>query len=212
MYRERVYCYELYHQLRRRLDRETEFPYALNGEVDKRSHPVLRELELEKIPDFLVHDPGTPENLVVMEVKPSDAIKPHTLRTDLDKLSGFVSSANYEMGSFIDFVTPALLNQSQQHAVRGYSHPARHTLVLNQIEKGSLHRVAVWIILHGKAMGFVRLSATSAPVLPLNTWRVTYFDHEKRTFEHLTVPDDGLRCFVNIEALVPGAGALGEGA
>jgi hypothetical protein len=57
-------------------------------------------------------------------------------------------------------------------------------------------------------MGLVRLAATASPLLPPGTWRVTYFDHEQKTFEHLTVPDDGLRCFVNIEALVPGAGAL----
>ena len=120
--------------------------------------------------------------------------------------------ARYGEGSFVDFVTPALLNHTQQDAVRGYAHPTRHTLVLNQIEKESLYRVAVWVILHGKAMGLVRLAATPAPLLPLGTWRVTYLDHAQRSFEHLTVPDDGLRCFVNIEAIVPGAGSLVESA
>src|ERR1700685_2056549 len=41
VYRERVYCYEFYHQMRRlwpadSLDR-------LNGEVDKRSHPYFQD-------------------------------------------------------------------------------------------------------------------------------------------------------------------------
>jgi hypothetical protein len=87
-------------------------------------------------------------------------------------------------------------------------HPSRHALVLNQIEMDGLYRVAVQVVLHGKAIGLVRLASSSEPVLRRGTWRVTYFDHERKTFEHLTVPDDGLRCFVNLEALVPGAGAL----
>jgi HNH endonuclease len=120
--------------------------------------------------------------------------------------------ARYGEESFIDFVTPAILHRTQQDGVRGYAHPARHALVLNQIETESLYRVAVSVVLYGKAMGIVRLAATSTPILPLGTWRVTYFNHEQRTFEHLTVPDDGLRCFVNIEALVPGAGELLEDA
>jgi hypothetical protein len=120
--------------------------------------------------------------------------------------------ARYGQESFIEFVTPALLSQGQQEAVRGYATPARHTLVLNQVEKESLYRIVVWVILHGRAMGLVRLAAMSNPVLPRGTWRVTYFDHQQRTFEHLTVPDDGFRCFVNIESLVPGAGSLVGGA
>ncbi len=45
IYRERVYCYELYHQLRVEMDRNQErvdFPYSLGGEIDKRAHPVMR--------------------------------------------------------------------------------------------------------------------------------------------------------------------------
>ena len=40
IYRERVYCYELYHQLRCLWPAET--PYRLNGEVDKRNHHIFR--------------------------------------------------------------------------------------------------------------------------------------------------------------------------
>lgn len=118
--------------------------------------------------------------------------------------------ARYGEENFIDFVTPAMLSQTQQDAVRGYSNPARHALVLNQVQKDSEYVVAVQVVLYGKAIGIVRLSATPTPLLPLGTWRVTYFDHQQKTFEHLTVPTDGLRCFVNIEALVPGAGSLVE--
>lgn len=42
IYRERVYCYELYHQMRLRWPADTE--YCLNGEIDKAAHPILRTL------------------------------------------------------------------------------------------------------------------------------------------------------------------------
>jgi hypothetical protein len=65
-YRERVYCYELYHQLRCILGDNFQFQYKLNGEVDKRGHPIFRKA---KKPDFIVHSPGDMKhNLVVIEV------------------------------------------------------------------------------------------------------------------------------------------------
>jgi hypothetical protein len=117
------------------------------------------------------------------------------------------SFARYGEVGFMEFVSPSMLDQSQQDAVRGYSDPSRHALALNQVLLDGLYRIAVQIVLYGKAIGIVRLSATPEPLLPLRTWRVSYFDHAKRTFEHLTVPDDGFRCFANIDALVPGATA-----
>ena len=129
------------------------------------------------------------------------------LNPAFDRLRRF---ARYDEGIFADFVTPTLLDHAQQDGVRAYAHPERHALVLNQLLHDSLYRVAVQIVLYGKAFGIVRLSATPEPILPLATWRVTYFDHGQKTFEHLVIPDDGLRCFVNVEALVPGAASLVE--
>jgi hypothetical protein len=92
IYRERVYCYELYHQLRLLLG--DDFPYKLHGEVDKSGHPIIRN---DKKPDFIVHNPGTMSNLVVIEVKPvtvKDKIR--KLREDIDKLKMFITSkVNY---------------------------------------------------------------------------------------------------------------------
>ena len=83
IYRERVYCYELYHQLRCILG--DSFPYKLNGEVDKMKHPIIRDA---KKPDFIIHQPGDMEhNLVVIQVKPitvKDRI--NRLREDLATL------------------------------------------------------------------------------------------------------------------------------
>lgn len=69
--RERVFCYEIYHQLRIQLT--DGFPYTLGGEVDKNGHPIIYNHCRGIKPDFLVHNPGNmgPEdNLAIMEVKP----------------------------------------------------------------------------------------------------------------------------------------------
>jgi hypothetical protein len=64
IYRENVYCYELYYQLRKMLGEE--FPYLLSGEVDKASHPDIVERCHEFKSTFLIHQPGifTPESLL----------------------------------------------------------------------------------------------------------------------------------------------------
>jgi len=70
VYRERAYCYELYHQIRLLLPEE--FPYTLSGEVNKVGHPDIVTFCGEIIPDFLVHNPGCMgdgDNLVIIEVK-----------------------------------------------------------------------------------------------------------------------------------------------
>ena len=87
-YRERVYCYELYHQLRLLLG--DDFPYKLDGELDKKSHICYPNGEK---PDFVIHIPGKMEqNLVVIEVKPV-TVKDHIkeLGKDFDKLKMFIS-------------------------------------------------------------------------------------------------------------------------
>jgi hypothetical protein len=56
VYRERVYCYELYHQMRAMWG---QFPYSLGGEVDKSGHALFRGGPYAQAkPDFLVHVPG----------------------------------------------------------------------------------------------------------------------------------------------------------
>ena len=66
VYRERVYCYELYHQMRALWPDYGE--YFLNGEVDKGGHPYFQELGSLK-PDFIIHKPGTGNNYAAIEVK-----------------------------------------------------------------------------------------------------------------------------------------------
>lgn len=94
IYRERVYCYELYHQLRKVFEKQ-KFPYSLGGEVDKRGHHIIYPKIGAAKPDIIVHVPGVMENnLVVIEVKPIDAVTNET-KKDLDKLIGFLTEAKY---------------------------------------------------------------------------------------------------------------------
>jgi len=90
IYRERVYCYELYHQLRNAL--RDDFPYKLDGEMDKVGHPIIRGGEK---PDFIVHVPGRMDrNLVVIEIKPI-TVENRELEKDINTLKRFLKEADY---------------------------------------------------------------------------------------------------------------------
>jgi hypothetical protein len=96
IYRERVYCYELYHQLRCIWD---DFPFSLGGEVDKVGHPHFRNGPYARAkPDLLVHVPGEmARNLASIEVK-SVTARVEELTDDLKKLTWFCHHAKYFRG------------------------------------------------------------------------------------------------------------------
>jgi hypothetical protein len=99
VYRERVYCYELYHQLRLIWKG---FDFTLCGEVDKGGHPLFCRGDYQHAkPDFLVHRPGEMErNLACVEVKP--CVRPwDEFRDDLKKLTWFCHHARYHRGMFL---------------------------------------------------------------------------------------------------------------
>jgi hypothetical protein len=92
-FRERVYCYELYHQLRLAL---TEFPYTLQGEMDRNGHPIISKKIGARKPDFILHEPKTMNNnFVVMEVKPLNNTNGYQLKKDLDTLIRFLDLGYY---------------------------------------------------------------------------------------------------------------------
>lgn len=100
IYRERVYCYELYHQMRLLWPEATEF--YLNGEVDKSAHPILRELGADHVkPDLLVHRPGYMSgNHAVIEVKSSEADL-RGIRKDLQNLALFRDRVGYQRAIYL---------------------------------------------------------------------------------------------------------------
>ena len=98
VYRERVYCYELYHQLRRLWDG---FPFSLGGEIDKQGNPHFRQGPYAAaVPDLLVHVPGNmDENLAIVEIKSANGLGGAT--GDLRKLGWFCENARYFRGLFL---------------------------------------------------------------------------------------------------------------
>lgn len=100
IYRERVYCYELYHQMRLFWPDHTEF--YLNGEIDKAAHPILRNLGANYTkPDLLVHKPGYMEgNYAIIEVK-SPKANVHGIQKDLKTLSLFKSKVYYKRAIYL---------------------------------------------------------------------------------------------------------------
>jgi hypothetical protein len=105
-YRERVYAYELYHQLRAHWPHD--WPYSLGGEIDKAGHPVIRGGYLDGAkPDLLVHVPGTMDrNLLVMEIKTlrprNNPAEQHLMTRDFQKLVAF-REVGYFAAAFLVF-------------------------------------------------------------------------------------------------------------
>jgi hypothetical protein len=98
VYRERVYCYELYHQLRCLW---TDFPFSLGGEIDKQGNPHFHGGPYAaSVPDLLVHVPGTMDgNLAIVEAKSATGLG--GTGDDLRKLGWFCDNARYFRGVFL---------------------------------------------------------------------------------------------------------------
>jgi hypothetical protein len=96
--RERVFCYELYHQLRNGM--ATKLDLTLNGEIDKSGHDDFAKKD-QKNPDFVFHIPGTHTgNTLVIEVKgklaPLDDIE-----KDFNTITTFIEKYTYKAGVFV---------------------------------------------------------------------------------------------------------------
>jgi hypothetical protein len=149
VYRERVYCYELYHQLRCGWE---DFPFSLGGEIDKRGNPHFENSPYaESKPDLLVHEPGDMDrNLACVEVKP--CCRPaHEFRDDLKKITWFCQHARYYRGVFLvygsetgEMPEDALLRAKLRRAAQGGEidlariHIMRHAAVGRRAERVNL--------------------------------------------------------------------------
>jgi hypothetical protein len=110
-YHERVFCYELYYHLRFQIEMDEYFfrDIFLQSEVIKSKLPVtvwrgsqVKKLSKNFMPDFLLHTPGNFENqLIVMEVKSSPAIKRAHVKNDINKIAEFMERYGYLCGVFL---------------------------------------------------------------------------------------------------------------
>ena len=104
--RERVYCYELYHQMRCLQDgdcnrNEQDFKLGeqviINGEIDKRNHPIIVQ---GFNPDFVIHKQGwMTDNLCVIEVKTDLTLD--GIRKDFNTITCMLNCYKYKLGVFI---------------------------------------------------------------------------------------------------------------
>jgi len=93
-YRERVFCYELYHQMRIILTNNCS-DLTLNGELDKNGR---LNYDNEK-PDFLFHIPETKINEAIIEVK--NKLEEKDVIIDIEKLENFINKHEYKIGIFL---------------------------------------------------------------------------------------------------------------
>lgn len=98
--RERVFCYELYHQIRKLLDDNEKClndngKLLLNGEIDKSGQPKFHS----ENPDFVLHVPGTCDNMIVIEVK--GHLDKRGVKKDIETLTKFVADHNYKRSIYI---------------------------------------------------------------------------------------------------------------
>lgn len=116
MYRERVYCYELYHQMRCLWPNNTDF--YLNGELDKAAHPILCKLGADYAkPDLLIHRPGSMSgNHAVIEVKSSKA-PVNGIRKDIETLAVFRTRVGYARAIYLIYGERAERSAERVHRV-----------------------------------------------------------------------------------------------
>jgi hypothetical protein len=97
--RERIFCYELYHQIRSLMG-EYEL-LSLHGEIDKRGHRDFRR-EHRRNPDFVFHLPETHAgNMLVVEVKGQLGQDNWAIIKDFETLLAFTSRYQYKAGLFL---------------------------------------------------------------------------------------------------------------
>ena len=91
--RERVFCYELYHQMRLLQDGRGLKDITIHGEIDKSGHGQFSS-NARLNPDFVFHVPGMmQENIIVVEVKGN--VENNGIYKDIKTLSKFTNEKHY---------------------------------------------------------------------------------------------------------------------
>jgi hypothetical protein len=99
--RERVYCSELYHQMRMKWEH---LEYDLNIEPDKKNHPIIEEYCGPIDPDLVIHrggNMGPEDNLAVIEVKTSRGDLTAGIEKDLESMNCMTSIPNGYFGGVL---------------------------------------------------------------------------------------------------------------
>lgn len=107
---ERMFCYELYHQLRKLLEENSQTfqNVYLQGELQKiEILTIIQNYGLGRltgnfIPDLLLHSPGTAEfHPYVIEVKADRFLSWEAVHADIAKIAQFMTAYRYQRGIFL---------------------------------------------------------------------------------------------------------------
>ncbi|KML32336.1 hypothetical protein [Rossellomorea marisflavi] len=110
MHHERVFCYELYHQLRKIMEHnKLKENVILQAELRKAQvgSEVEQLFELKSIdgvyyPDFLIHEPHTNDNQdLIIEVKANPRLTVKDMKKDILKIDQFINRYEYKKGIFL---------------------------------------------------------------------------------------------------------------
>ena len=125
--RERVFCYELYHQMRLVQSARGLTDVQIHGEIDKSGH-VAFDRNARKNPDFVFHIPGMMQgNAIVVEVKGKlEGTYQEGVYKDIVTLSKFTNNKhyyhsgiliiyNYTYDEFLHSIGEFLKNQLQEN-------------------------------------------------------------------------------------------------
>lgn len=95
--RERVFCYELYHQMRKLQELNEHLDLTINGEINKAGNLVIKE---NFDPDFVIHRQGSMgKNHAVIEVKTSKDKR--GIFKDFETIKCMVNCYGYKIGIFL---------------------------------------------------------------------------------------------------------------
>ncbi len=115
-YGERVFCYELYHQVRTLMENhlkiepilfkdvmlQSELKKQLIDDTIKIYRSNTTPLDAEYFPDFLLHSPSTFNfQLIIIEVKCNPRLSFSGMQDDLLKIQQFINSYKYKKGVFL---------------------------------------------------------------------------------------------------------------
>ena len=142
--RERVYCYELYHQIRSLQEKNNLNDFTVNAEIDKRGHSIITE---NFNPDIVIHQQGDMVNYIVVEVKVT--LNAEGIAKDFNTIITMLEKYKYQYGIFI--LTGSSLQDFKHYFINN---------VLNRLEKNQVNSQGgkIYILVKEKHQSNVEVS------------------------------------------------------
>ncbi len=166
-YLERVFCYELYHQVRRIMDISEQIlpnifrDVSFNGELRKEIIQVILlpqnilPLEARYMPDFLLHSPGNFDNqLLIVEVKTNPELTYAQIQDDLLKIEQFIKNYKYKQGIFL------ITNNDYNRIIDLLNSP----IVLNWIDLKIINKDKIKVLLKKSTDDIFEFSLNEIPI------------------------------------------------